>query len=107
MHVDEPYTAYFKYPVLDCPTTIYMFISVYIRLASRCMCWDGNSGSWRVWDRTGRRRRFGYFGGGELETIDLGSGTGMHSSVYPHFYGFRSLVVGVLLTLGGHELAPV
>jgi hypothetical protein len=27
------------------------------------MCWDGNSGSWREWDKTGRRRRFGYFGG--------------------------------------------
>jgi hypothetical protein len=63
------------------------------------MCWDGNSGSWRVWDRTGRRRHFGYFGGGELETTDLGSGTGMHSSVYPHFYGFRSLGVGVYLRL--------
>jgi hypothetical protein len=30
-----------------------------------------------------RRRRFGYFGGGELETTDLGSGIGVHSSVYP------------------------
>jgi hypothetical protein len=26
--------------------------------------------------KTGRRRRFGYFGGGELETTDLGSGKG-------------------------------
>jgi hypothetical protein len=41
--------------------------------------------------KTGRRRRFGYFGGGELETTDLGSGTGLHSSVYPYCYGFRSL----------------
>jgi hypothetical protein len=71
------------------------------------MCWDGNSGSWHVWGKTGRRRRFGYFGRDELETTDLGSGIGMHSSVYPHFYGSQSLGVGVLLALGGHELAPV
>jgi hypothetical protein len=57
--------------------------------------------------KTGRRMRFGYFGGGELETTDLGSGIGVHSSVYPYFDSFRSLGVGVLLALGGHELAPV
>jgi hypothetical protein len=57
--------------------------------------------------KTGRRRHFGYFGGGELETIDLGSGIGVHASVYPSCYGFRSLGVGVLLALGGDELAPV
>jgi hypothetical protein len=34
--------------------------------------------------KTGRRRRFGYFGGGELETTDLGSEMGVHSLVYPH-----------------------
>jgi hypothetical protein len=86
---------------------LYMFISVHIRLASRCMCWDGNSGSWCEWDKTDKRRRFGYFGGGELKTTDLGSGIGVHSSVYPYFDGFRSLGVGVLLALGGYELAPV
>jgi hypothetical protein len=32
---------------------------------------DGNSGSWREWGKTGRRRRFGYFGGGELETPEV------------------------------------
>jgi hypothetical protein len=69
--------------------------------------WDGNSGSWREWRKTGRRRRLGYFGGGELETTDLGSGIGVHSSVYPYFDGFWSLGVGVLLADGGHELAPV
>jgi hypothetical protein len=69
------------------------------------MCWDGNSGSWRAWGiKTGRRRFFGYFGGGEIETTDLGLGTGVHSSVYLHFYSFRSLGVGVLLAFGGHEL---
>jgi hypothetical protein len=47
----------------------------------------------------------GYFGGGELETTELGSGIGVHSSVYPYFDGFWSLGVGVLLALGGHELA--
>jgi hypothetical protein len=71
------------------------------------MCWDGSSGSWREWDKTGRRRHFGYFGRGQLETTDLGSGTGVHSSVYPYFDGFRSLGVGVLLAFGEHELAPV
>jgi hypothetical protein len=49
----------------------------------------------------------GYFGGGELETTDLGSGTRVHSSVYPYFDSFRSLGGGVLLALGGYELAPV
>jgi hypothetical protein len=57
--------------------------------------------------KTGRRRHFGYFGGGELETTDLGSGTGVHSSVYPYCDIFLSLGVGVLLADGGHELAPV
>jgi hypothetical protein len=71
------------------------------------MCWDGNSGSWRERGKTSRRRRFGYFDGGELETTDLGSGMGVHSSVYPHLYGFRSTGVGVLLTFGVHELGPV
>jgi hypothetical protein len=71
------------------------------------MCWDENSGSWREWVKTCRRRRFGYFGGGELETTDLGSGTGVHSSVYLYFDDFQSLGVGVLLALGGYELAPV
>jgi hypothetical protein len=55
--------------------------------------------------KTGRRRRFGYFGRGELETTDLRLGIGVHSSVYPYFDGFWSLVVGVLLVLGGYELA--
>jgi hypothetical protein len=32
---------------------------------------------------------------------------GVHSSVYPNFYGFQSLGIGVLLTLGGYELAAV
>jgi hypothetical protein len=71
------------------------------------MCWDENSGSRCEWGKTGRRRRFGYFGGGELETTDLGSGIEVHSLVYTYFDGFRSLCVGVLLTDGGHELAPV
>jgi hypothetical protein len=72
------------------------------------MCWDGNSGSWREWDKTSRRRCFfGYFGGGELETTDLGSGIGVHSSVYPYFDGFWSLSVGVSLALGGYELTSV
>jgi hypothetical protein len=50
---------------------------------------------------------FGYFGRGELETTDLGSGIGVHSSVYPYVDGFRSLGVRVLLALVGYELAPV
>jgi hypothetical protein len=48
-----------------------------------------------------------YFGGGELETTDLGSGIRMHSFVYPYFDSFRSLGVGVLLALGGYEFASV
>jgi hypothetical protein len=60
-----------------------------------------------VWDKTGRRRCFGYFGGDELETTDLGSGIRVHSFVYPYFDGFKSLGVGVLIMFGGYELAPV
>jgi hypothetical protein len=109
MHDDEPCTAsLFNLSLIALLLLyIYVYVSVYIRRASRCMCWDGNSGSWRVWGKTGRRRHFGYFGGGELETTDLGSGTGVHSSVYPYCYSFRSLGVGVLLALGGYELAQV
>jgi hypothetical protein len=59
------------------------------------MCWDGNSGSWHEWGKTCRRRRFGYFGVGELETTDLGSGMGVYSSVYSHFYSFWGTSVGV------------
>jgi hypothetical protein len=44
---------------------------------------------------------------GELKTTDLGSGIGVHSSMYPYFDGFWSLGVGVLLEDGGHELVPV
>jgi hypothetical protein len=44
--------------------------------------------------KTGRRRRFGYFGGGELETTDLRSGMGMHSSPYSHFTVFGAQVSG-------------
>jgi hypothetical protein len=33
---------------------------------------------------------FGYFGGGELETTDLGSGIEVHSSVYPYLTIFRA-----------------
>jgi hypothetical protein len=81
MHVGEPCTAsLFTLSLISLLLLyIYVYVSVYIRRASRCMCWDGNSGSWRVWGKTGRRRRFGYFGRGELETTDLGSGIGVHS----------------------------
>jgi hypothetical protein len=72
------------------------------------MCWDGNSGSWRVWGKKNRQEKaFWVLWRGELETTDLGSGTGVHSSVYPYCYGFRSLGVGVLLALGGYELTQV
>jgi hypothetical protein len=67
--------------------------------------WD--SGCWCEWGKTDRRRCFGYFGGGELETTNLGSGMRVHSSVHSHLYGFRSTGVGVLTADGGHELAPV
>jgi hypothetical protein len=57
--------------------------------------------------KTGRRRHFGYFGWGELETTDIGLWMGVHSSVHSCFYGFWSTGVGVLLMLGGYELAAV
>jgi hypothetical protein len=109
MHVHEPCTAsLFTLSLIALLLLyIYVYVSVYIRRASRCMCWDGDSVSWRVWVKSGRRRRFGYFGGGELETTDLGSGIAVHSSVHPSCYGFRSLGVGVLCAHGGYGLAPV
>jgi hypothetical protein len=61
---------------------LYMFIKacIYAELCDACVGMGivvlGVSGI-----KTGRRRRFGYFGGGELETTDLGSGIGVHSSV--------------------------
>jgi hypothetical protein len=87
---------------------LYMFISVYIYVE---LC-DACVGMVIVvlgvcCVKIGKRRRFGYLCGGELETTDLRSGMGVYSSVYPHFYGFWSLGVEVLLALGGHELAPV
>jgi hypothetical protein len=72
------------------------------------MCWDGNSGTWREWGKKPAGESIsGYFGGGELETTDLGAGIGVHSSLYPYFDSFWSLGVGVLLALGGYELALV
>jgi hypothetical protein len=88
MHVDEPCTACFIYHVLDCPTTIYVYKCVYTLSFAMHVFWDGNSGSWHEWDTTDMRRHFGYFGGGELETTDLGSGIGVHSSVYPYMAVF-------------------
>jgi hypothetical protein len=40
--------------------------------------------------KTSRRRRFGYFGGGELEITDLGSVIGVHCSVYPYLTVFEA-----------------
>jgi hypothetical protein len=54
------------------------------------MCWDEIVVLGMSAIKIGRRRRFGYFGGGELETTDLGSGTGVHSSVYPYLTVFRA-----------------
>jgi hypothetical protein len=71
------------------------------------MCWDGNSGSWRVWGKNRQEKAFWVLWRGELETTDLGSGIGVHSSVHPSCYGFQILGVGVFRALGGHELAPV
>jgi hypothetical protein len=47
--------------------------------------------------KTSRRRHLGYFSGGELETTNLGSGMGVHSSVHSLSYSFGSTCVGVLL----------
>jgi hypothetical protein len=73
---------------------LYMYISVYMRWASRCVCWDGNSGSSRAWGKTGRRRRFGYLGGGELETTNLGSGWGCTPQCIPACTVFGAQVLG-------------
>jgi hypothetical protein len=85
---------------------LYMFISVYAELRGACVGMGivvlGVSGI-----KLAGEGIFGYYGGGELETTDLGSGIGLHSSVYTYSYGFRSLGVGVLLARGGYELTPV
>jgi hypothetical protein len=79
----------------------------YICWALWCMCWDGNSGSWRVWGKNWQEKVFWVLWWGDIETTDLGLGMGVNSSVYPHFYIFRSISVGVLLTFGGYDLSPV
>jgi hypothetical protein len=107
MHDDEPCTVFFYYLVLDCPTTIYGYKRVYalsfaMHVFGMGIVVLGVSGV-----KPAGEGVFGYFGGGELETTDLGSGIGVHSSVYLYFDGFWSLGVGVLLADRGHELAPV
>jgi hypothetical protein len=67
MHVDEPCTAFFNYIVLDCPTTICIYISViYVELCDACVGMGivvlGVCGV-----KTGRRRCFGYFDGVTLK----------------------------------------
>jgi hypothetical protein len=57
--------------------------------------------------KTGMRRRFGYFGGGELETTDLASGWGYTPQCVPTCTVFGAQNVGVLTAYGGHELAPI
>jgi hypothetical protein len=84
-----------------------MHISVYMCWALRCMCWDGNSGSWRAWGKAGRRRRFGYFWAGWARNNWSGIGDRVVLLTVSLLYGFWSIGVGVLLTLGGHELASV
>jgi hypothetical protein len=49
--------------------------------------------------KIGRRRRFGYFGGGELETTDLGSGTGGTPKCTPTVTVFGAYVLGFYLRL--------
>jgi hypothetical protein len=108
MHVDEPCTASLFTLSLIVLLLLYMFMWACMCAELRDACVGMGIVVLGVCGvKTGRRRRFGYFGGGELETTDLGSGIGVHSSVHPSCYGFRSLGVGVLRALGGHELAPV
>jgi hypothetical protein len=57
------------------------------------MCWDGQVVLGVCGVKTGRRMRFEYFGGGEIETTDLGSGMGVHSSVIPTFTVFGAHVL--------------
>jgi hypothetical protein len=41
MHVEEPCTTYLKYPVLDCPTTIYVYERVYmLSFAMHVLGWE-------------------------------------------------------------------
>jgi hypothetical protein len=68
---------------------LYMFICVYIYAELRDACVGigivllGTCGV-----KTARRRRFGYFGGGDLETTDLGSGMGCTPQSIPTFTVF-------------------
>jgi hypothetical protein len=80
--MDEPCTADFNYPVLDCLTTIYVYKHVYtlsftMHVFGMGIVVLGVSGI-----KPAGEGVFGYLGGGELETTDLGSGIGVHSSVY-------------------------
>jgi hypothetical protein len=79
------------WPSLFILSTIALLLYIYKRvytLSFAMHVWDGNMVLGVCGVKTGRRRRFGYFCGGELETTDLGSRDGVHSSVCPHFYGF-------------------
>jgi hypothetical protein len=56
MHVDEPCTAYFKYPILDCPIAIYVYKHVYTLIFAMLVL---GCESWflREWDKTGRTKK--------------------------------------------------
>jgi hypothetical protein len=67
------------WPSLFILSTIALLLYIYKRvytLSFAIHVWDGNMVLGVCGVKTGRRRRFGYFCGGELETTDLGSGDG-------------------------------
>jgi hypothetical protein len=83
MHVDEPCTAYFTYHVLYCPTTIYVYKCVYTLSFAMHVFGVGIVVLGVGGIKPAGEGVFGYLGGGELKTTDLGSGIGVHSSVHP------------------------
>jgi hypothetical protein len=99
MHDDEPCTGFFIYPVLDSPTTT-IYISVYMRWASRCMCWDGNSGSWREWGENRQEKAFWVLWRGWARNNRSGIGDGgALLNVSPLVRFFKAHVLGFYLRM--------
>jgi hypothetical protein len=81
-----------------------IYVCIYAKLRDACE-WDMWIGFLVCVGKTGRRRRFGYFVRGELETTDRG--WGCTPQCIPTFTIFGAHVMGFYDTLGGHELAPI
>jgi hypothetical protein len=71
---------------------LYTFIIVYIHWASRCMCLDGNSGSWRVWGKNRQEKAFlGTLAGVSSKQPLWDRGLGCTPQCIPACWGFTDV----------------